>query len=320
MADSSSDSEDDCLPALAEQNGGQEDTGEDEGEEMYVDGLSRALDLFSSKTFQTAEECVEHCRDVHGLDLGVLAKRHNMDTLSFIRLVNYIRSEAPSPGFVMSLSSSQKWADQCFLKPVIQDDPLLMFDFEQELELPGGEEEEENGLEIDISRELNDQIANPNSSERRSTSPGVVTSPLSLLSLQGEGDLLLPAAKLAEFSRQFEAMSLELARKETELRSVVADMEKMRGVAQTLFTAGGEEQEPGRAGSRKKRLVPVAEARTVEEDSSYFESYAHYSIHYEMLSDRTRTSTYRAALVDNPERLRDALVLEIGRASCRERV
>ena len=62
MADSSSDSEDDCLPALAEQNGGQEDTGEDEGEEMYVDGLSRALDLFSSKTFQTAEECVEHCR------------------------------------------------------------------------------------------------------------------------------------------------------------------------------------------------------------------------------------------------------------------
>ena len=25
------------------------------------------------------------CRDVHGLDLGVLAKRHNMDTLSFIR-------------------------------------------------------------------------------------------------------------------------------------------------------------------------------------------------------------------------------------------
>ena len=62
MADSSSDSEDDCLPALTEQNGGKQDAGEDEGEEMYVDGLSRALDLFSSKTFQTAEECVEHCR------------------------------------------------------------------------------------------------------------------------------------------------------------------------------------------------------------------------------------------------------------------
>ena len=60
----------------------------------------------------------------------------------------------------MSLSSSQKWADPAFLKPQIPDDPLLMFDFDQELTAEAGvEEEEENGFEIDISRELNDQIA-----------------------------------------------------------------------------------------------------------------------------------------------------------------
>ena len=33
-----------------------------------------------------------HRRDVHGLDLGVLAKRHSMDTFSFIRSVFIVGS------------------------------------------------------------------------------------------------------------------------------------------------------------------------------------------------------------------------------------
>ena len=98
----------------------------------------------------------------------------SLDVLHF-RLINYIRLEKPSPGFVMSLSSSQKWADPAFLRPQIPDDPLLMFDFDEELAAEaGGEDEEENGFEIDISRELNDQIAkNPVSAGGR-LSPGVV--------------------------------------------------------------------------------------------------------------------------------------------------
>ena len=75
--------------------------------------------------------------------------------------MNYVRAERPSPGFVMSLSSGEAWADTKYMKPVLQDDPLLMFNFEDEMESPCEEEEEENGLEIDISRELNDEIANP---------------------------------------------------------------------------------------------------------------------------------------------------------------
>jgi len=188
---------------------------------MYVDSLEPAQDLFSPKTFRTAEECVAHCRDVHGLDLAVLAKRHTMDTFSFIRLVNYIRVEHPSPGFVMSLSSDQKWSDPAFLKPVIQDDPLLMFDFEQELDQPGLEEEEENGYEIDISREINDQIANPNSgkmsptevaSSNSSSTPPVTRSSLSDWVQQGD-EVTIPTSKLSEFSQQFEAMALQLAKK-----------------------------------------------------------------------------------------------------------
>ena len=62
MSDSS-DSEDEMVPGLVMANGKDLDLDdEDEGEEMYVDSLGQALDLFSPKTFPTAEECMEHCR------------------------------------------------------------------------------------------------------------------------------------------------------------------------------------------------------------------------------------------------------------------
>ena len=70
-----------------------------------------------------------------------------------------MRSESPSPGFVMSLSSAAKWGDLKFMKPVIPDDPLLMFNFDEELDPQ--DDDDENGFEIDISRELNDEIVNP---------------------------------------------------------------------------------------------------------------------------------------------------------------
>ena len=228
----------------------------------------------------------------------------------------------------MSLSSSQKWADPAFLKPQIPDDPLLMFDFDQELTAEaGGEEEEENGFEIDISRELNDQIAkNPAASTTGRLSPEVMetdnlsSSRLScsglLSSLPTEGEVTLPAAKLQEFRLQFEEVSLQMEKKEEELRAVLADMEKMKSVAQTLFVSNEDSKSNNSQGAKqrrnKKEVVPVSEARTVAEDHSYFESYAHFSIHHEMLSDVVRTSSYRDAIQGNPGRLKDAVVMDLG--------
>ena len=50
----------------------------------------------------------------------------------------------------------------------------------------------------------------------------------------------------------------------------------------------------------------------MKEDASYFESYAHYSIHYEMLSDRVRTMSYRDAIINNSVQLAGKKVLDIG--------
>jgi len=283
------------------------DADEDLGEEMYVDCLAPAVDLFSAKKFKTAEECLDHCKEVHGLDLAVLKRRLNMDTFSYIRFVNYIRSESPSPGFVMSLSSSAKWGDLKFMKPVIQDDPLLMFNFEEDLDPQ--DEEEENGFEIDISRELNDEIANPRNfhNQLSSSSSNCAESPDVVI---GEDTVLMPLDTYNDLKKQFDAMSLQLREKDNELEAVFEDMNKMKGVAQTLFNTSGEADKSST--KSKHKIVPVSEARTVEEDHSYFQSYAHYSIHLDMLSDSVRTSSYRDALVKNPDKLRDALVLDIG--------
>ena len=135
---------DDCedMPTLVcHTNGGNDvntkhiaDDAMEDGDEMYVDSLQPALDLFSTKKFKTAEDCLDHCKDVHGLDLSLLKKRHSMDTFSYIRFINYVRTETPSPGFVMSLSGADKWSDVKFMKPVIEDDPLLMFNFEEDFD------------------------------------------------------------------------------------------------------------------------------------------------------------------------------------------
>lgn len=44
----------------------------------------------------------------------------------------------------------------------------------------------------------------------------------------------------------------------------------------------------------------------------YFDSYAHFGIHEEMLKDETRTLTYRSALMHNKHLVRDKVVLDVG--------
>jgi len=281
------------------------DDEEDLGEEMYVDGLAPAIDLFSAKKFKTAEDCLEHCKEVHGLDLAVLKKRLSMDTFSYIRFVNYVRSESPSPGFVMSLSSAAKWADIKFMKPIIVDDPLLMFNFDEELDPQ--DDDEDNGFEIDISRELNDEIVNPRNFNVQYSNASTASAISSNVTID-EDMVTMNLDKFNELKEQFDAMALQLREKDNELAAVFEDMTKMKSTAQTLFTTSVDDR-PEKA---KHKVVPVAEARTVSEDQSYFQSYAHYSIHYDMLNDSVRTSSYRDALIKNPDTLRDALVLDIG--------
>jgi hypothetical protein len=246
MSDCSSSSDEEDLPRLVSrmvvdgvQNTSNTQDDEMEGEELYIDSLQPSRDLFSEKTFRTAEECIDHCRNVHGLDLGLLKRRHSMDTFSYIRFVNYVRTERPSPGFVMSLGSDAKWADERFLKPVLEDDPMLMFNFEEDtldgVMLPDGEDDE-NGFEIDISRDLNDEI------ERKLWAGTSVSAAVGEIAANASGEGIEPGHARHEESQQHlqqevNLLRQQLAEKEYQLSACVADMERMRTAAQALFAS-----------------------------------------------------------------------------------
>eukprot|EP00088_Acartia_fossae_P056829 TRINITY_DN6622_c0_g1_i2.p1 TRINITY_DN6622_c0_g1~~TRINITY_DN6622_c0_g1_i2.p1 ORF type:complete len:588 (-),score=142.04 TRINITY_DN6622_c0_g1_i2:598-2361(-) len=277
------------------------DEDQDDEEENYINSSMPALDLFSKKTFPTAEECISYCKDVHGLDLSVLKKRHNMDFFSFIRFVNYVRTELPSPGFVMSLSSASKWEDAKFMKPVIPDDPILMYNFEDDDQACIEEEEENGDYEIDISRDLNDQIENPALAARAQSQVLAADGG----PLRREGSLSKEPLQ-EELEEKIRMLQKELEEKQTELINCQQDMIKMREAAQNLF-CGIEESTRQKLGT-----MSVSEQKTVEEDQGYFQSYAHYSIHHEMLSDTVRTQSYRDALLHNKETIKGSKVLDIG--------
>jgi protein arginine N-methyltransferase 3 len=291
--DGSSSSDDNDLPELVEGTSKLKLSDEDRefpDEDKFIDSLKSALDLFSKSSFRTAEQCIDHCRDVHGMDLNVLKKRHNMDTFSYIRLINFIRTESPSAGFVMSLSSDNTWQNDKYMKPVIEDDPLLMYNFDED---DNFDDEDENGFGIDISRDLNDQIENP----RRK--------------LMNENMEEAVGRVRRELEHEMNSLHKQLQEKEAELAECREDMIKMRTAAQSLFS-GMEESKRSEGEGKGGDVVSVSDQKTVEEDYSYFKSYAHYSIHLDMLSDKVRTESYRDALLNNSSSISGQRVLDIG--------
>jgi len=82
--------------------------------------------LFSSETFTSVHALLEHCKTAYQFDLSSLQKKHGMDQYSFIRLINFIRSCKPDPQEVLEYDAPL-WDQEKFMKPVIEDDPLLMY-------------------------------------------------------------------------------------------------------------------------------------------------------------------------------------------------
>ena len=66
------------------------------------------------------------------------ALQRRLDEYGVIRVINYIRSEIqsghdPLPA-LLGASEAAPWDGDCYLKPVLQDDAMLMHDFEEEVD------------------------------------------------------------------------------------------------------------------------------------------------------------------------------------------
>lgn len=82
--------------------------------------------LFCSENRTSVHALLEHCKTAHQFDLSSLQRKHGMDQYSFIRLVNFIRSCNPNSQEVIEYDAPI-WDHDKFMKPVIEDDPLLMY-------------------------------------------------------------------------------------------------------------------------------------------------------------------------------------------------
>jgi len=59
-------------------------------------------------------------------------------------------------------------------------------------------------------------------------------------------------------------------------------------------------------------MSSIAEPRDGSRDDYYRNSYAHFSIHEEMIKDEVRTQSYRRAILENPHLFREKIVLDVG--------
>eukprot|EP00877_Chromochloris_zofingiensis_P002928 jgi/Chrzof1/12636/Cz07g01290.t1 len=108
-------------------------TGEDEEESDVTKSL------FSNAMLPTPEAALEHDAATHGFDVRQYKIERDLTDHDIIRCINYIRAEVaagrdPLPALASATADSYPWVDDEYLIPVIPDDPLVTYDYDEDAE------------------------------------------------------------------------------------------------------------------------------------------------------------------------------------------
>lgn len=278
-------SQDECPPLCnmetGDSNGEEEDAEEWEVAEEQNEPVRCLFCVHISPTMTTA---IRHAKDQHQFDLGEVRRRYHLDEYSYIKMINYIRLEKPSPS-VFSSGNNIFWSDDKYLKPV-ENETWLMFDLD----------------------ELDEILLNGNGNTGSRENGNDLSETMTLTTDQYR--------KLQGIINELTA---QLREKENLLQHAASDIDKMKQSFRNLL-----EQQSERNMKSKKRCPEeqIAQIRddlkhcvsnvTVEDDQSYFNTYSHFGIHHDILSDYVRTASYRDAIVNNEKIFRDKTVLDLG--------
>ncbi|XP_054827981.1 protein arginine N-methyltransferase 3 isoform X3 [Eublepharis macularius] len=102
-------------------------------EEVEEDPEGPALQarcLFCDRCFSSPEDVFCHCSSDHRFSIETMVRKHGLDFYGYIKLVNFIRMEKPTLECLTSTSAPAPWEGEEYLKPVLEDDPLLQYDIE----------------------------------------------------------------------------------------------------------------------------------------------------------------------------------------------
>ncbi|PRD28306.1 UNVERIFIED_CONTAM: Prmt3 [Trichonephila clavipes] len=131
------------------------DSGSDndwEGIEEEVSLSFQTLCLFCPEVFNSAELMFEHCQTQHMFDLVSYCKKMDINSYSYIKFINYVRSHKLSPSVVCEISkNSCPWLSDDYMKPYNTSDSLLTFDFENYIEEKMKERMDIDGIECTVT-------------------------------------------------------------------------------------------------------------------------------------------------------------------------
>lgn len=99
----------------------------DEYEETEENQLGNIGCLFCGHEARSHEALWQHTQSEHQLDLVGECRRAQLDCFQFIKLVNYVRKSKCQASAIGEVISGKQFDAEEYLKPVIEDDQLLMF-------------------------------------------------------------------------------------------------------------------------------------------------------------------------------------------------
>lgn len=121
------------------------------------------------------------------------------------------------------------------------------------------------------------------------------------------GLVTLSQAHFTELQRTIQNLTEQLKESQTHLLMAKEDMSKMQESMKTIVDGGSVNN-----GGDSTIIVDCVSKVPLECDEGYFSSYAHFGIHYDMLSDKVRTESYRDAILNNKDTIKDKVILDLG--------
>ncbi|XP_054470652.1 protein arginine N-methyltransferase 3 isoform X2 [Anoplopoma fimbria] len=88
--------------------------------------------LFCDRLLSSVPATLQHCTAEHQVNLVDVIRKHNLDDYGYIKMINFIRSKkCDASGLIGLPDAPLPWESEDFLRPVLQDDPLLQTDPEE---------------------------------------------------------------------------------------------------------------------------------------------------------------------------------------------
>ncbi|KAM4592573.1 protein arginine N-methyltransferase 3 [Odontesthes bonariensis] len=121
------------MPELSDGDDDVDDDDEEKWQWMEDEGDSQQVTcLFCDRLLSTVPATVQHCTAEHQVNLVDVVRTHSLDDYGYIKMINFIRSTKCSSSCLMGLPDGPlPWESEDFLRPVLQDDPLLQIDLEE---------------------------------------------------------------------------------------------------------------------------------------------------------------------------------------------